>query len=71
MKYKALKIVLASAAILVLLSCLSVVVYWGVLGVTSFEEGMQQISAIILPKENNVYRRASYSVSAEKAQKKS
>lgn len=71
MKCKALKIVLASAAILVLLSCLSVVVYWGVLGVTSFEEGMQQISAIILPKENNVYRRASYSVSAEKAQKKS
>ena len=67
MKFKALKIVLAVVAVLVLLTCLSVVVYWGVAGVTSFEEGMQQLSAVLLPKENNVYRKASYSVSDEKA----
>lgn len=71
MKCKALKIVLASAAVLVLLTCLSVVVYWGVVGVTSFEEGMQKISVMLQPKENNVYRKASYSVSDEKALQKS
>ena len=71
MKCKALKIVLASAAVLVLLTCLSVVVYWGVVGVTSFEEGIQRISTLLQPKENNVYRNASYSVSDEKALKKS
>ena len=71
MKCKALKIVLASAAVLVLLTCLSVVVYWGVVGVTSFEEGMQRISTLLQPKENNVYRKASYSVSDEKALQKS
>lgn len=71
MKCKALKIALAAAAILLLMTCLSVVVYWGVVGVTSFEEGMQKLSTLILPKENNVYRKASYSVSDEKAQKKS
>ena len=71
MKCKALKIVLASAAVLVLLTCLSVVVYWGVVGVTSFEEGIQRISTLLQPKENNVYRKASYSVSDEKALQKS
>ena len=71
MKCKALKIVLASAAVLVLLTCLSVVVYWGVVGVTSFEEGIQKISVMLQPKENNVYRKVSYSVSDENALKKS
>lgn len=71
MKCKALKIVLASAAVLVLLTCLSVVVYWGVVGVTSFAEGIQRISTLLQPKENNVYRKASYSVSDEKALQKS
>jgi hypothetical protein len=71
MKLKTWKIVLASVAILLLLAVLSVVVYWGVIGVTNFDDGMQQLSKLILPKENNVYRKASYSVSDEAAEKKS
>jgi hypothetical protein len=71
MKTKAWKIALATVAILLLLVVLSVVVYWGVIGVTGFEEGMQHLSELFLPKENNVYRKASYSVSDEKAEKKS
>lgn len=71
MKSKVWKLALAIAAILILLTCLSVVVYWGIIGVTGFDEGMQHLSALILPKENNVYRKASYSVSDEKAEKKS
>lgn len=70
MKRKGLKIALASVAILILLTILSVVIYWGASGVTSFEEGIQKISALILPKGNNVYRKKSYSVSDEKAVKK-
>lgn len=71
MKSKALKITLATVAIVLLLVCLSVVVYWGIIGVTSFDEGMKRLKELFLPKENNVYRKASYSVSDEKAEKKS
>lgn len=71
MKMKAVKIALAAVAILLLLICLSVVVYWGVIGVTSFDEGMQHLSSLLLPKENDVYRKTSYSVSDEKAEKTS
>lgn len=71
MKGKTWKIILASVAIAMLLICLSVVVYWGVLGVTDFHDGMQRLSTLFLPKENDVYRKASYSVSDEKAEKKS
>ena len=71
MKRKSWKLALAVTAVLLLLVCLSTVVYWGIIGVTSFEEGMQHLSALILPKENDVYRKASYSVSDEKAVKKS
>lgn len=70
MKRKGLKIALASVAMLILLTSLSIVVYWGMTGVTSFEEGMKRLGALILPKENNVYRKASYSVSDKKAIRK-
>lgn len=70
MKRKGLKIALASVAMLLLITILSIVIYWGVSGVTSFEEGIQKLSALILPKENNVYRKKSYSVSDDKAVKK-
>lgn len=63
------KLILASVAIAVLGLCLSAVVYWGVTGVTSFEQGVQKLAQLVLPKENNVYRKASYSVSDEKAEK--
>lgn len=69
MKYKPLKITLAVVAILLLLVCLSVVVYWGVIGVTSFDEGMEHLTGLFRPKVNNVYRKDSYSVSDEKAVK--
>lgn len=71
MKSKALKITLATVAILLLLVCLSVVVYWGIIGVTSFDEGMQRLKELFIPKENNVYYKESYSVSDEKAEKES
>ena len=71
MKGKGWKIVLAITAILLLFGTLSVVVYWGVVGITDFDEGMQHIAKLILPKENNVYRKATYSVSDEKAEKTS
>lgn len=71
MKSKAVKITLASVAILLLLVCLSVVVYWGIIGVNSFDEGMQRLKGLFVPKPNNVYYKESYSVSAQKAQKES
>lgn len=71
MKSKGWKIALATVAIGLLLVCLSVVVYWGVIGVTGFNDGMKHLSELLLPRENDVYRKASYSVSNEKAEKKS
>lgn len=71
MKSRAMKITLATVAIVMLLVCLSVVVYWGILGVTSFDEGIKRLSELFIPKENNVYRKESYSVSDEKAENQS
>lgn len=69
MKSKVWKIALAAAAVLLLLTSLAVVVYWGVIGVTGFDEGMHHLSELLLPKENDVYRKKSYSVSDAKAEK--
>lgn len=66
---KVWKIVLAAAAGVLLALCLSVVIYWGVIGVTDFNDGMNRIAQLVLPRENDVYRKASYSVSDEKAQR--
>ena len=66
MKRKLLAII---AAGLVLILCLTVVIYWGVTGVTSLEEGITNLSQVLKPRENNAYRKASYSVSDEKAVK--
>lgn len=63
------KLILAILATVLLGLCLSVVVYWGVTGVTSFEEGVQKLTQLVAPRENDVYRKASYSVSDEKAAK--
>ena len=71
MKSKAWKFALASAAVVLLLVCMSVVVYWGVIGVTGFDDGMKHLAELFMPRENDVYRKASYSVSDEKAVKKS
>ena len=71
MKSKAWKIALAVSAAILLMVCLSVVIYWGVIGVNSFDEGMKHLSELFLPRENDVYRRSSYSVSDQKAVKTS
>lgn len=65
------KTVLISLAITFLVLCLSIVIYWGVIGVTSFEEGVQSIVKLLTPKENDVFFKKSYSVSDEKAVKQS
>lgn len=66
-KIKAWQIVVVSVAALALLLSLTVVVYWSVIGVESFDEGVQSIVNLFKPRENDVYYKDSYSVSAEKA----
>ena len=69
-KPKVWQIVAISVASLVLLLSLTVAVYWTVIGVESFDEGVQSIVNLFVPRENNVYYRNSYSVSDKKAAKK-
>lgn len=66
-KIRPWQIVLICLAGLLLLTCLSVVVYWGVIGVESFDEGVKSIKELFTPRENDVYYKDSYSVSDEKA----
>lgn len=70
-KIKVWQLVLVIAACLVLLLSLSTVVYWGIVGVESFDEGVQTIVKMFTPRENNVFYKDSYSVSDEKAAKMS
>lgn len=58
---------LIGGAVAVLVLLLAAVVYWKVTGVTSLEQGMQQLASALQPKENDVYRKKSYSVSDRKA----
>ena len=69
-KIKLWQLILVILAGVVLLLSLSVVVYWGAIGVESFDEGVQSITKLLTPRENNVYYKDSYSVSDEKAIKK-
>lgn len=66
-KMKLWQIVLVSLASLVLLLSLTVVVYWSVIGVESFDEGVQSIVQLFKPRENNKFYKDSYSVSDKKA----
>lgn len=68
-KLRVLAIAAAGLAGLVLLLSLSVVVYWSVIGVESFDEGVQSIVRLVKPRPNDISNKDSYSVSAEKAQK--
>lgn len=65
-----IKIAAVSLAGLVLLASLSAVVYCGVIGVDSFDEGVAAIKALVAPKENDVFYRDSYTVSDKKAMSK-
>lgn len=66
---KTWKLVLVIVSTLLLALCMSVVIYWGITGVSSFREGIDNISHLVMPKENNIYRKTSYSVSDGKADK--
>lgn len=69
-KVKWWQIVLVSLAALVLLLSLTVVVWWSIAGVESFDEGIQLIKELFIPRENNLYYKDSYSVEAEEAMDK-
>lgn len=66
-KIKTWQIVVASVAAVVLLLSLTVVVYWSVIGVESFNEGVQSIVNLFVPRENDVFYKDSYTVSDKKA----
>lgn len=66
-KVGVVKVILVSVACLALLLSLSVVVWWSVAGVESFDEGVALIKKTLTPRENDVYYKDSYSVSDEKA----
>ena len=68
-KIKVWQLVLVIAASLVLLLSLTVVVWWSIIGVESFDEGVQSIVKLFVPPENNVYYKDSYTVSDKKAAK--
>ena len=65
-KIKVWQIVLASAACLVLLLSLSVVMWWSIAGVKSFDEGWQLVTNLFTPRENDVYYKDSYTASEKK-----
>ena len=70
-KVKGWKLAIVIAAATILLLSLTVVVYWTIIGVESFDEGVQSIVKLFVPRENDVFYKDSYSVSDKKAAKKS
>lgn len=69
-KIKIWQLVLVIVAGLVLLLSLTVAIYWSVIGVESFDDGVQSIVNLFKPRENDVYYKDTYSVSDEKAVEK-
>lgn len=61
-KIKLWQVILASFAALILLLCLTIAVWWSIAGVESFDEGIQLIVELFVPRENNLYYKDSYSV---------
>ena len=66
-KIKIWQLVLVIVAGLALLLSLTVAIYWSVIGVESFDEGVQSVVNLFKPRENDVYYKDSYSVSDKKA----
>lgn len=64
---KIVKITVASIACLVLLLSLTVVVWWSIAGVKTWDEGVTLVVKLFTPKENDVFYKDSYSVSDDKA----
>ena len=69
-KIRVWQIILMCVAGLVLLLSLTVAIYWTIIGVESFDEGIKSITSLFIPRENNVFYKDSYSVSDEKAASK-
>lgn len=63
------QIVVAVFACLVLLLSLTVVMWWSIAGVKSFDEGVQLVVKLFTPRENDVYYKDSYTVAGNKALK--
>lgn len=59
-------VVMITAALTLVLTS-AIVIYWGVTGVDSFDEGIKSLTTIFVPRENDVYYKVSYSVSDKKA----
>ena len=68
-KIKVWQVILAALASLVLLLSLTVAVWWSIAGVQSFDEGVQLVKQLFIPRENDLYYKDSYSVSEKKAVK--
>ena len=64
------KLALVITASVVLLLSLTIAIWWSIIGVESFDEGIQAIVNIFVPPENNVFYKKSYSVSDKKAMNK-
>lgn len=65
---KLIKVVLVSVAAVVLAACLGIVVYWGCIGVTDFDQGVESLKKLFTPRSNDVFYKESYSVSDEEIQ---
>ena len=68
-KVKVWQVILASLAALTLLLSLTVTVWWSVIGVESFDEGMSHIANIFRYRDNDLYYKDSYTVNDKKAVK--
>lgn len=66
-KPKVWQMIVAGVACLILLLSLTVVMWWSIAGVETFDEGVQLVVKLFTPRENDVYYKDSYSVSDEKA----
>ena len=63
------QILLVSIAGLALLVSLSTAVWWSIAGVQSFDEGWKMVTELLIPRENNLFYRDSYSASDKKVAK--
>lgn len=66
-KIKAWQLVLVIIASVILLLSLTVAIYWTVIGIESFDDGIKSITSLFVPRENDVFYKDSYTVSDKKA----
>ena len=64
---KLIKVILAVIAGLVLVLCIAVVVYWGCIGVTTFDEGVASLKKLLTPGTDDTNDQKTYTVSDSRA----